>query len=191
MRKKKISESNLKIWFKNLQEKKRIVILNEDSFEEKRNFTTSKLSLFIIFLFSIIVFSCLFFLLISYTSLKTFISGYPNPTAQKELMDKNIKLHQKLNELMIQTEKEEQYIQNIQKILKGDTPKNRNTDTKKFTLKKNNGDNLLSESEITIRKKVDKREKYDIDVIPGGALTKNVLPELLLFPPIFGELTIK
>ena len=42
-----------------------------------------------------------------------------------------------------------------------------------------------------MREKVDKREKYDIDVIPGGALTKDVLPELLLFPPIFGELTNK
>ena len=40
-----------------------------------------------------------------------------------------------------------------------------------------------------MRDKVNKREKYDIDVIPGGALKKDVLPEILLFPPIVGELT--
>ena len=54
-----------------------------------------------------------------------------------------------------------------------------------------NNDQVISQSEKTIREKVDKREKYDIDVITGGALTKDVLPELLLFPPIVGELTNK
>ena len=32
---------------KNLQEKRRVVVLDEDSFEEKRNFTTSKFSLLV------------------------------------------------------------------------------------------------------------------------------------------------
>ena len=35
------------------------------------------------------------------------------------------------------------------------------------------------------------REKFDIDVIPGVALKSEVLPQLLLFPPIKGEITNK
>ena len=187
----KKAESGFKKWINNLQEKRRIVVLDEESFEEKRNFTTSKFSIFILFLFGIIVFSITIFLLISYTSLKTFISGYPNPTTQKELIDKNIKLDQKLNELVIKTAKEEQYLNNIQKILNGGTPNNRDTLIKVFKSQNINNDQVISESEKTIREKVDKREKYEIDVITGGALTKDVLPELLLFPPIIGELTNK
>jgi murein DD-endopeptidase MepM/ murein hydrolase activator NlpD len=145
----------------------------------------------VFFLFSVIVFSILCFLLISYSSIKTFVPGYPSVTAQKELIDKNKELDQKLNDLIIKISKEEQYITNFQKIVKGDMPINRDSSGKVFKSQNINTTNELSFSEKTIREKVDKREKYDIDVIPGGALTKDVLPELLLFPPLAGELTNK
>lgn len=187
----KPTKSRFKSWINNLQETRRIVVLDEGSFEEKRNFTTSKFSIIVIILFSIIVFGTLFFFLISATSLKTFISGYPNPTLQKELIDKNIKLDQKLSDLIDKTSKEEQYLNNIQKILNGGIPNNRDTVFKVFKSQKINNNQKISASEKTIREKVSNREKYDIDVIPGGALTKDVLPELLLFPPIIGEITNK
>ena len=183
------TKSRFKSWINNLQETRRIVVLDEGSFEEKRNFTTSKFSIIVIILFSIIVFGTFF--LISATSLKTFISGYPNPTLQKELIDKNIKLDQKLSDLIDKTSKEEQYLNNIQKILNGGIPNNRDTVFKVFKSQKINNNQKISASEKTIREKVSNREKYDIDVIPGGALTKDVLPELLLFPPIIGEITNK
>ena len=185
------TKSRFKRWINNLHETRRIVVLDEGSFEEKRNFTTSKFSIIVIILFSIIVFGTLFFFLISATSLKTFISGYPNPTLQKELIDKNIKLDQKLSDLIDKTSKEEQYLNNIQKILNGGIPNNRDTVFKVFKSQKINNNQKISASEKTIREKVSNREKYDIDVIPGGALTKDVLPELLLFPPIIGEITNK
>ena len=191
MGKRKKPQSKFTIWLINLQEKRRVVILDEGSFEEKRNFTTSKFSILVLFLFSLIVFSILFFLLISYSSIKTFVPGYPSASAQKELVDKNIELDQKLNELIVKTNKEERYINNIQKILNGDTPIDRESSAKVFKSQSIDTKNEVSTSEKTIREKVDKREKYDIDVIPGGALTKDVLPELLLFPPIIGELTNK
>ena len=191
MGKTKKTESKFATWLKNLQEKRRVVVLDEGSFEEKRNFTTSKFSLLVFFLFSIIVFSILCFLVISYSSIKTFVPGYPSVTAQKELIDKNIELDQKLNDLIIKTNKEEQYITNIQKILNGDTPIDRDSSKKVFKSQNINTTNEISFSEKTIREKVDKREKYDIDVIPGGALTKDVLPEILLFPPLVGEITNK
>tara|TARA_B100001093_G_scaffold258335_1_gene247032 strand:- start:15 stop:914 length:900 start_codon:yes stop_codon:yes gene_type:complete len=191
MGKTKITESKFTIWLKNLQEKRRVVVLDEDSFEEKRNFTTSKFSLLVFFLFSVIVFSILFFLLISYSSIKTFVPGYPSVSAQKELIDKNIELDQKLNDLIIKINKEEQYMTNFQKILNGDTPIERNNFEKVFKSQNIDTTNELSISEKTIREKVNNREKYEIDIIPGGALTKDVLPELLLFPPLVGEITNK
>ena len=73
MGKTKKTESKFTTWLKNLQEKRRVVVLDEGSFEEKRNFTTSKFSLLVFFLFSVIVFSILCFLVISYSSIKTFV----------------------------------------------------------------------------------------------------------------------
>jgi len=191
MSKTKKTESKFTTWLKNLQKKRRVVVLDEDSFEEKRNFTTSKFSLLVFFLFSIIVFSILCFLLISYSSIKTFVPGYPSVSAQKELINKNIELDQKLNDLIIKINKEEQYITNFQKIVKGDTPIDRDSFDKVFKSQNINTTNELSFSEKTIREKVNMREKYEIDIIPGGALTKDVLPELLLFPPLLGEITNK
>jgi murein DD-endopeptidase MepM/ murein hydrolase activator NlpD len=187
----KIKENKLfKNWFKNLQEKRRVVVLDFDSYEEKRNYITSKFSLFILLSFFSIIAFMLIFLLISYTSLKTFIPGYPNPLEQKALIDKNINLDQKLADLLIKTEKEEKYINNVQQILNGTMPSyEKDSGLKNFKTVKANEQDVVSISEKSLREKVNNREKYDLDVIPGGALKSEVLPELLLFPPIIGEIT--
>ena len=179
-------------WINNLQEKRRIVVLDFDSYEEKRNYITSKFTLFIFFSFLLIVFSTIIFLLISYSSIKTFIPGYPNPLEQKALLDKSISLDQRLSEILIKTEKEEKYLVNVKQILSGASPSNEKEKTiKDFKSKKANEKDVISKSEKSLREKVNNREKYDIDIIPGGALKNDVLPELLLFPPINGEITNK
>ena len=179
-------------WINNLQEKRRIVVLDFDSYEEKRNYITSKFTLFILFSFLLIVFSTLIFLLISYSSIRTFIPGYPNPLEQKALLDKSISLDQRLNKILIKTEKEEKYLVNVKQILSGYSPSNENEKTiKDFKSKKANEKDIISKSEKSLREKVNNREKYDIEIIPGGALKNDVLPELLLFPPIIGEITNK
>lgn len=182
----------LKAWLDGLQEKRRIVILDYESFEEKRNYITSKFSLFILFSFFMIIFLISTFILISYTSIKTLIPGYPNPIEQKALIDKNISLDQKLNELILKTEKEEKYLKNVQQILNGSVPNNeKDTNFQKFNSIKSTENDVISSSEKSLREKVNNREKFDVDIIPGGALKSEVLPEVLLFHPINGEVTNK
>jgi len=182
--------TGFKKWLNELQEKRRVVILDFDSYEERRNYITSKFSLFILASFGIIIFSLLIFIVISYTSIRTLIPGYPNSIEQKALMDKNIALDQKLTELINKTKKEEKYLINVQQILSGDIPiDEQDTNWKQFKPVNSEEKNKLSNSEKSIREKVDNREKFDVDIIPGGALKNEVLPELLLFPPITGEIT--
>lgn len=186
----KNQENRIRKWLKGLQEKRRIVVLDFDSFEERRNYTTSKFSIFILFAFTAIVFCLIIFLIISSTSLKKLIPGYPNPVEQKALLDKNIALDQKLNELILKTEKEEKYLNNVQQILNGTVPSNnKDTSLEKFKSVKSKQKDEISTSEKSLREKVTNREKYDLDIIPGGSLKSEVLPELLLFPPINGEIT--
>ncbi|MEC7005609.1 MAG: M23 family metallopeptidase [Bacteroidota bacterium] len=192
MAKKNKKASKFRDWFNRAQEKKRIIILDVDNYEEKRSYTTSKFNVFILLSFFTILLGFLIFALISYSSLKNLIPGYPNPTQQQEIKNKSIIIDQKLTELLSKTEKEKSYINNVMQILNGSIPINeKDTSWKKIKPNANSNTNEISFSEKSMREKVQNREKFDIDVIPGGALKSEVLPELLLFPPIKGEITNK
>ena len=192
MAKKNKKASKFRDWFNRAQEKKRIIILDVDNYEEKRSYTTSKFNVFILLSFFTILLGFLTFALISYSSLKNLIPGYPNPTQQQEFKNKSIIIDQKLTELLSKTEKEKSYINNVMQILNGSIPINeKDTSWKKINPNANSNTNEISSSEKSMREKVQNREKFDIDVIPGGALKSEVLPELLLFPPIKGEITNK
>ena len=192
MAKKNKKASKFRDWFNRAQEKKRIIILDIDNYEEKRSYTTSKFNVFILVSFFTILLGFLTFALISYSSLKNLIPGYPNPTQQQEIKNKSIIIDQKLTELLSKTEKEKSYINNVMQILNGSIPINeKDTSWKKIKPNANSNTNEISSSEKSMREKVQNREKFDIDVIPGGALKSEVLPELLLFPPIKGEITNK
>ena len=192
MAKKNKKASKFRDWFNRAQEKKRIIILDVDNYEEKRSYTTSKFNVFILLSFFTILLGFLTFALISYSSLKNLIPGYPNPTQQQEIKNKSIIIDQKLTELLSKTEKEKSYINNVMQILNGSIPINeKDTSWKKIKPNANSNTNQISSSEKSMREKVQNREKFDIDIIPGGALKSEVLPELLLFPPIKGEITNK
>ena len=192
MAKKNKKASKFRDWFNRAQEKKRIIILDVDNYEEKRSYTTSKFNVFILVSFFTILLGFLTFALISYSSLKNLIPGYPNPIQQQEIKNKSIIIDQKLTELLSKTEKEKSYINNVMQILNGSIPINeKDTSWKKINPNANSNTNEISSSEKSMREKVQNREKFDIDVIPGGALKSEVLPELLLFPPIKGEITNK
>ena len=192
MAKKNKEASKFRNWFNRVQEKKRIIILDVDNFEEKRSYTTSKFNVFVLLSFFTILLGFLTFMLISYSSLKNLIPGYPNPTQQQEIKNKSIVIDQKLTELLSKTEKEKLYINNVMQILNGSIPiDEKDTSWKKIQASSNSNTNEISSSEKSIREKVQNREKFDIDIIPGGALKSEVLPELLLFPPIKGEITNK
>ena len=192
MAKKNKEASKFRNWFNRTQEKKRIIILDVDNFEEKRSYTTSKFNVFVLLSFFTILLGFLTFALISYSSLKNLIPGYPNPTQQQEIKNKSIVIDQKLTELLSKTEKEKLYINNVMQILNGSIPiDEKDTSWKKIQASSNSNTNEISSSEKSMREKVQNREKFDIDIIPGGALKSEVLPELLLFPPIKGEITNK
>ena len=192
MAKKNKEASKFRNWFNKTQEKKRIIILDVDNFEEKRSYTTSKFNVFVLLSFFTILLGFLTFALISYSSLKNLIPGYPNPTQQQEIKNKSIVIDQKLTELLSKTEKEKLYINNVMQILNGSIPiDEKDTSWKKIQASSNSNTNEISSSEKSMREKVQNREKFDIDIIPGGALKSEVLPELLLFPPIKGEITNK
>lgn len=192
MPKKKKEPSRFKRFLIDFQRKNRIVVLDQVSFEEKRVFNVSKFSLLIYSSFIIIALLFFFFLLISITNLKTYIPGFPNPIEQQSAIDKQITIDMKLEEILSMKSVEDQYFTNLKQLLNGSVPTTAIDSFKKEFQKIAPliNDNI-TETEKSLREKVKKREKYEIDVFQGGALSHEVLPEVLLYPPIKGEITNK
>ena len=99
-----------------LLHKYRLLILNEDTFEERISFKLTRLNVFIVVGFSIIILIALTTLLIAYTPLREYIPGYSS-----------VKLKRQATELMFETDSlkrqldiNQQYYASIRKVLTGD-----------------------------------------------------------------------
>ncbi len=112
--KKEISKRK-RIW-KKLLSRYRLVILNEETFEEQLYFRLTRLNVIIIttFLFSLLFTGTL--LLISYTPIKEFIPGYSSTKMRKQAAENAFRL----DSLMLAYQQSQLQVTNIQKVLTGD-----------------------------------------------------------------------
>ena len=169
---------------KKLLSRYRLVILNEENYEEQFFFRLSILNLVIIstFLFSFLITSVL--LIVSFTSLKEFIPGYAS-----NLMRKQAVLNaSKLDSLTISYNQSLNQLNSIKRVLTGDIEfeefKEREfkVDTEnievKLSSKKIKGDSVL-------RSKVEQEDKYNFSI------NINANESFLFFPPVSGYISQK
>jgi murein DD-endopeptidase MepM/ murein hydrolase activator NlpD len=105
------SKKNKK-WYYNLRSKYRLVIFNDQTFEDRFSFRLTRLNVFI-FVFSIgIIFMTLTFLLIANTSIKKYIPGYPDIEDKRQLYNLNIIA----DSLLLDIEKKNRYIASFKNI---------------------------------------------------------------------------
>ncbi|GGH69475.1 MAG: M23 family metallopeptidase [Bacteroidetes bacterium] len=100
-----------------LRNKYRLVILNDDTFEEKISLKLSRLNVFLLTGLSIVLLISLTAILIAYTPLREYIPGYASTSLKRQadyLALTTDSLEQKIH---IQ----QQYLDNIRRILSGDT----------------------------------------------------------------------
>ena len=169
---------------KKLLSRYRLVILNEENYEEQFFLRLSILNLVIIstFLFSFLITSVL--LIVSFTSLKEFIPGYAS-----NLMRKQAVLNaSKLDSLTISYNQSLNQLNSIKRVLTGDIEfeefKEREfkVDTEnievKLSSKKIKGDSVL-------RSKVEQEDKYNFSI------NINADESFLFFPPVSGYISQK
>ena len=77
--------------FQRLKHKYRLVILNDDTFEEKVSLRLSQLNVFVVLGISSLVLILLVILLIAFTPLKEFIPGYANVNVRKQGVENFLK----------------------------------------------------------------------------------------------------
>lgn len=179
MAKKKKKEKNLT---KKLLHKYRLVILNEDTFEERFAIKLTRLNVFILTSISAIFLIFLTILLIAFTPLREYIPGYSSAKLKKQATILNYKTDSLVNEL----ELNRRYYASIRKVLTGDVATldfNRDSilqDTKNdvgsIEVTTNKEDSLL-------REKVDKEDKYNLFESAADQSS------YVLFPPVNGTIS--
>ena len=100
---------------KRLRNRYRLVIINEDTFEEVVAFKLTRWSVYVALSFFFIVLVGLIIALIAFTPLKLYIPGYGAAGKAQELEVLKVKADSIEHTLIIK----EQYIKNIEKILRG------------------------------------------------------------------------
>lgn len=167
---------------KKLLHKYRLVILNEDTFEERFAFKLTRLNVFVIASLSIICLIVATTLLIAFTSLREYIPGY----SSTELKRQAAELSYKTDSLQTVIVLNEQYFQSIKKVLTGDVATvafNRDSIIKAASLDIEIAGLIPIKEDSLLREKVDKEDKYNL--FESATSTSN----FVLFPPVNGTIS--
>lgn len=144
--------------------KNRLVVLNEDTFEETFSLKLTLMNVFVVATLGAILLIAVTTFIIAFTPLREFIPGYSSSKLKKDATE----LALKSDSLTMALKKNEAYIQSIQKVLNGQL------DYAKF-----NKDSILSasidtiqkidlspaEEELELRAEVEKEEKKALQTV--------------------------
>lgn len=165
-----------------LLHKYRLVILNEDTFEERFAIKLTRLNVFVIGSLSTIFLVAGTILLIAFTPLKEYIPGYSSTALKIQATE----LNYKTDSLQLVIAMNTRYYQSIKRVLTGDVNtiefnkdsiiKAAEQDISELSLYPSKEDSLL-------RNKVDKEDKYNL----FESATSKV--NFVLFPPVNGTIS--
>lgn len=167
---------------KKLLHQYRLVILNEDTFEERFAMKLTRLNVFVLASISAIGLVFLTTLIIAFTPLREYIPGYSSAKLKK----KATLLNYKTDSLVQELEYNKQYYASIRKVLTGDvTQVDFNRDSIIEAAK--NDPNLLeistNKEDSLLREKVEKEDKYNL-------FEENIDKDnFVLFPPVNGTIS--
>jgi hypothetical protein len=108
---------------KRLQNKYRLVVMNDDTYEEVVTFKLSRLSVYIGVSTALVVMVGFTIALIAFTPLKYYIHGYGTRQSRADLQMLKIRT----DSLEQSIRMKEQYLESVKKVLTGTTPTQRDT----------------------------------------------------------------
>lgn len=176
------SEKKSKKIKKKLLHKYRLVILNEDTFEERLSLNLNRLNVFVIGTLSAIFLIAFTTLLIAFTPLKEYIPGYSSTSLKK----KAIALSFKTDSLQRVIDFNEKYFASIKQVLQGEVSvADFDKDSIIQAVKQEVIEVDLSpiKEDSLLREKVDKEDKYSLFE------TATAKTNFVLFPPVNGTIS--
>lgn len=165
-----------------LLDKYRLVILNENTFEERLSFKLTRLNVFVLISISVILLISATYALIAFTPLREYIPGYSSTALKK----KAIELNYKTDSLQQVISMNERYFGSIKKVLQGDvsvTDFNKDSIIEAVKLEASEVDLNPTPEDSLLRLKVDKEDKYNLFESATSAAN------FVLFPPVNGTIS--
>lgn len=171
-----------------LHKRYRIVIYNNETYEEKVHFKLSRMNFFSIIVFSGVLLIVLTAYIIAFTPLREYIPGYTDVTLNRRVYE----MQHKTDSLELVYKQKEQYYNNLRRIMMGDSF---DTDSVKSLLTKSSDTDF---SNITITKSKEDslfRLEYELEtrnnLFGNGSMSD--IPEdfkmFSFFPPVNGIVT--
>jgi len=165
-----------------LLDKYKLVILNENTFEERLSFKLTRLNVFVVGSIAAIFLIVVTYTIIAFTSLREYIPGYSS-TALKM---KATELNYKTDSLQRVIAMNDRYYSSIKQVLKGDISAadfNKDSIIQAVKLEASEVDLNPSPEDSLLREKVDKEDKYNLFESATSATN------FVLFPPVSGTIS--
>lgn len=181
MAKKRFQRQLLK---KKLFTKNRLVILNEDTFEEIFSLRLTMMNVFIVATVSAVLIIFVTTFIIAFTPLREYIPGYASSKLKKDATELALKSDSLTNAL----KKNEAYIESIKRVLTGDVDYaklSRDSIKPGETLNTSQVDLQPSKEDLELRKQVEHEDKYNLFEQASSKTS------VVLFPPVSGTVTEK
>ncbi len=169
-----------------LQEKYKLVILNDNTFEEKISFRASLWYLIIGTAAFAIVLVFLTLMIIKGTPLKHYLIGVSDVSSQREIVNAYLKI----DSLTKLTEQNEVYLENIKRVINGEISEGKSERPADDEAQKNAKalNNKISKEELELRKLIESESQFDLNVEQLSKEHKGV-SAFTFFSPIKGNIT--
>jgi len=141
-----------------LRHKYKLVLINEENFEQRFSLRLSRLNVYLTFIFISLFWIGLMIYLLAFTSLREYIPGYTDPNLRQEIYN----LEQKLDSLHHTILVNDSYVENIRRVLNGEEFDQANDVG--GVLKGNTDDikNSRSKDDSILRQELENIEEYNI-----------------------------
>jgi len=170
-------------FFQKLTHKYRMVLLNEDTFEEVGNIRLTRLNMIALGGVILILLVAITYSIIAYTNIREWIPGYPDAAMRHNIRQNAMKLDSLEYEQAIR----DQYFNNLNRIISGEVPESYMNDTSgsieegEITLLRSTNDSLL-------RQKVEAEEQFRLSALDTDPVSRN-LYDMHFFTPVIGIVT--
>ncbi len=171
-------------FFRKLKDKYRLVILNDQTFEERASVRLSRFNVYVIAGTLFFLLTIFIFLVIAFTPIKQYIPGYGDLSVRRNL----IQLRLEADSLQNKVRQQEQWILNARNVLAGNDTLN--LDTTGFISQAPKYDTIkldeVPAADKLLREEMEKEDDYALMFTPDNGKKTESLSNLKLFPPVLG-----
>jgi murein DD-endopeptidase MepM/ murein hydrolase activator NlpD len=167
-----------------LRNRYRLVVLNDDTFEESFSLRLSPLGLLILVSGITIVMTVAVISLVAFTPLREYIPGYGDVAVKDSLIDLNARTEKMIKDM----DARDWYIQNIANVLQGKVEGKPEKPKKDSSINYENLNVWPGGKDSALRKEIESRDKYSLDLTDKSKSVSSI-SSFFFFSPVKGIVT--